>query len=52
MDGQKCAHGRCTCFVDLGQEYCGSRCREMARTDPDAGPHGHCGCHHEACQAG
>lgn len=51
MDGQKCAHEQCTCFVDLGQLYCSDRCREHDAQDADAPPHARCGCRHAGCEA-
>jgi hypothetical protein len=50
MDGQKCQHGPCTCYVDLGQLYCCDRCRRLDTQDPDAGPRGRCGCRHAGCE--
>ena len=51
MDGQKCAHEQCTCFVDLGALYCSDRCRELDVQDADAAPHARCGCRHTGCVA-
>ncbi len=52
MDGQKCEHEQCTCYVDLGETYCGDRCREAEQQDPDAAPHSQCGCRHVDCVTG
>jgi hypothetical protein len=51
MDGQKCAHEQCTCFVDLGMLYCAPRCRELDAKDGEAAPHERCGCRHADCMA-
>jgi len=51
MDGQKCAHEACTCFVDLGATYCSPRCREMDELDGEPAPHSRCGCRHAGCEA-
>ena len=50
MDGQKCEHEQCTCYVDLGESYCNERCREQAQADPDAAPHDVCYCRHVECE--
>jgi hypothetical protein len=50
MDGEKCGHEQCTCFVDLGEDYCGPHCRQQMQADPDASPHDFCGCHHAECE--
>ena len=52
MDGVKCAHGPCSCYVDLGQDYCSPRCREMDGKDSDPAVHDRCGCHHDECVGG
>ncbi len=52
MDGQKCAHEQCTCFVDLGHTYCSDRCRERDAIDGDANPRARCGCRHAGCETG
>jgi hypothetical protein len=49
MDGEKCGHEQCTCYVDFGETYCSDRCREAEQQDPDAPPHGRCGCRHLEC---
>lgn len=49
MDGVKCAHEQCTCFVDLGETYCHYSCREAAEQDAAAAPHGRCRCGHIDC---
>ena len=49
MDGQKCGHEPCTCYVDLGETFCAPVCRERARATQDPDPHGRCGCRHEEC---
>ncbi len=49
MDGQKCEHDRCNCYVDLGQTYCNERCKESDRSDGDAAPDGKCACRHADC---
>ncbi|HTX58324.1 MAG TPA: metallothionein [Verrucomicrobiae bacterium] len=51
MDGQKCAHEPCSCYVDLGKLYCGERCRENDAASPEAAPHSRCGCRHVGCEA-
>jgi hypothetical protein len=50
MDGQKCDHTQCTCYVDLGAFFCSDRCREQAAADPDAPPHDSCNCRHDECE--
>lgn len=50
MDGQKCVHIQCACYVDLGAFYCSDRCREADKANPDAPPHGECRCHHVECE--
>jgi hypothetical protein len=50
MDGVKCEHPQCTCYVGLGEMYCSVRCRIGDATDGDAAPHGHCPCNHEECE--
>ncbi|MBV8155273.1 MAG: hypothetical protein JO029_04230 [Candidatus Eremiobacteraeota bacterium] len=52
MDGQKCRHDQCTCYVDLGQTYCSDRCRQLDDADGDAPPRARCGCRHAGCEAG
>ncbi len=52
MDGQKCEHPQCTCYVDLGQMYCSDRCRQLDIADGDAAPHERCGCRHAECASG
>jgi hypothetical protein len=52
MDGQKCRHEQCSCYVDLGMFYCSDRCRELDVKDGDAPPHGRCGCGHTGCLKG
>ncbi len=49
MDGQKCAHEQCSCYVDLGQTFCSDTCRRRAAGDADLAPHEHCGCRHDEC---
>jgi hypothetical protein len=52
MDGQKCSHEQCSCYVDLGKFYCSDRCRELDVKDGDAPPHARCGCGHTGCIKG
>jgi len=49
MDGQKCDHTQCTCYVDLGMDYCSDRCREQAQAAPEGSPHERCNCRHADC---
>lgn len=50
MDGMKCGREQCSCFVDLGEVYCGENC--AAKGEADQGdPHGICGCRHTDCDA-
>jgi hypothetical protein len=51
MDGQKCAHPQCTCFLDLGMIYCSPRCKEKDDQDGDAAPRERCGCRHAGCES-
>ena len=51
MDGQKCAHEQCTCFIDLGEFYCSDDCRRRDIADGDAEPHARCGCKHNDCMS-
>ena len=51
MDGQKCAHPQCTCFVDLGMSDRSPRCRERDEQDGDAAAPA-LGCRHAGCLAG
>ncbi|HUZ48347.1 MAG TPA: hypothetical protein VMW12_01260 [Candidatus Dormibacteraeota bacterium] len=52
MDGQKCGHVQCTCYVDLGQTYCSDRCAEYDKQDADLPAHDRCGCRHDTCMNG
>lgn len=51
MDGQKCEHEQCSCYVDLGERFCSPECREAASADGDAPPHARCVCRHVGCAA-
>jgi hypothetical protein len=51
MDGVKCGHEACTCFVDLGERYCSAACREDVTADTDVRPRGPCRCRHAECEA-
>ena len=52
MDGQKCRHEPCTCYVDLGQEYCCEHCRQLDEQDGgDTAPRSRCGCFHAGCES-
>lgn len=52
MDGAKCEHAQCTCYVDLGMTYCSDRCRENDAKDGEAPAHDRCGCRHVGCVGG
>ena len=50
MDGQKCEHPQCRCYVDLGMMWCSDRCKELDQKDGDAGAFEKCGCKHAECE--